>query len=172
MRFRSLAIVLPAMPLAALVSSACLESSVDVSRPTLTIAKPADGSTLDLTPTDVDVDLSTLVTNFTLVPEGQEGDDAHKGQIRVWVDGMACNDPGDGDAGRDAAPYNRIFPNARGVWTINMSFCQGGASALAGTWHTLRADLWHGEMALGISQQLTFKTNFHQNDQDVEVSGF
>jgi hypothetical protein len=161
--------------LLAIASSACSTSTSqnEVSSagpPSLAVAKPLEGQSFEITPTDVDVDVSVVVTNFTLVPLGQEGTDMDKGQVRIFVDGDDCDDPGDPGEGDPQVPYNRILPNAHGESTVGLDYCVGGVSAIDGRSHVLRAELWHGDQPLSISQQLTFRTTFRRDDGGADAS--
>ena len=129
------------------------------SAPSVKITKPHEGDSFALTPDIVDVDVDFDVKNFELVLLGQEGTDLGKGQVRLFVDGDSCNDPGEPPA-EPPSPYNKIWPNDAMEKHVGMDYCVGLAMALDNKTHTLKAQLWHGAMVLTASDQITFKTTF------------
>jgi hypothetical protein len=129
---------------------------------TVKIAKPDAGSSFEITPDSTDIDVDVAVTGFTLVALGSEGTDMTKGQVRLYVDGHDCDDPGEGTD--PPLKYNRILPNAGNESTIGMDYCVGGVAALTDKTHTLEARLYHGETELSAFDTLTFKTTFSYKD--------
>jgi hypothetical protein len=127
--------------------------------PSVKITKPHEGESFALTPDIVDVDVDFDVQHFELVLLGQEGTDMGKGQVRLFVDGDSCNDPGEPPA-EPPSPYNKIWPNDAMEKHVGMDYCAGLAMALDNKTHTLKAQLWHGETVLPASDQITFKTTF------------
>ncbi|HEY2410294.1 MAG TPA: hypothetical protein VGI10_30020 [Polyangiaceae bacterium] len=139
------------------------------SNATVTIAAPTMGQSFALTADSVDIDVNIQETNFTRVMLGMEGADMSMGQVRLYVDDAACNDPGEG-AMPTPLTYNAILPNADGASSIGMDYCQGGTTTLMDMDHTLKAQLWHGDTALmnaagtEISATVTFHTTFSDTD--------
>jgi hypothetical protein len=126
---------------------------------TVKIVQPRNDDSFVITPYEVDVPLAVDVKGLMLVPLGQEGADFSKGQVRIFVDGADCNDPGDGTE-EPPSPYNRILPNDENESTIGMDYCLGGILGIDNRTHTLKAELWHGETPLGIADEIRFKTTF------------
>jgi hypothetical protein len=151
----------------------CACSSSDKSTPppstastaTVTIASPAPGSSFEITAVNTDIEIQIDETNFTLVKLGTEGTDMSQGQVRVYVDGMSCDDPGDGPM-PVMVPYNRILPNDDGESTVGMDYCASGVPALDDKDHTMVAQLYHGETPLmnaagaTITDQIVFHTTW------------
>jgi len=133
----------------------------DAPSPSVKITTPHEGDSFVITADSVDVDVDFDVQHFELVPLGQEGTDMGKGQVRLYVDGDNCNDPG--DPGQMPLPYNKIWPNDAMEKHVGMDYCAGGVPAIDNKTHTLKAQLWHGTTALTQStatNQITFKTTF------------
>jgi hypothetical protein len=132
---------------------------------TVHISSPVAASSFEITPDMTDIDVVVTETDFTLVPLGMEGSDMSQGQVRLYVDGMSCDDPGGDDPGEPAMPvdYNRILPNATGENTIGMDYCAGGVPAVDDKDHVLEAQLWHGTTPLLDSTGATIKddVSFH-----------
>jgi hypothetical protein len=166
-------------PLGAFVAWACSsdpEPPPSGPAPTVKITAPRSGDSFHITPDEVDVPVTVVVTNFTLVALGQEGSDPSKGQIRLFVDGKDCNDPGEPPGpehpeGEPAVPYNRILPNEKNDSTIGMDYCLGGIFLLDNKTHTVSAELWRGETKLDVSDQITIRTTFDAGDAGLDAAG-
>jgi hypothetical protein len=142
-------------------SSVNSSAGAEGSAPSVKLTKPHDGDSFALTADSMDIDVDFDVQNFELVQLGQEGTDMRKGQVRLYVDGDLCNDPG--EMGQPALSYNKIWPNDQGQKHVGMDYCFGAPSGLDNTSHVLKAQLWHGEMALTQSSaihQIRFKTTY------------
>ena len=160
------------LPIVLLACAACACSSDKTDSPTATpsnatvkIVTPAVGDSFEVTPDVTDMDVVITETNFTLVALGMEGNDMTKGQVRLYVDDMSCDDPGDG-AMPVPLEYNRILPNQDGENNVGLDYCAGGVPAVDDKDHTLKAQLWHGTTPLtgatgaDITDQVTFHTTF------------
>jgi hypothetical protein len=142
-------------------SSKSSSPGAEGSAPSITITQPHDGASFALTADSMDIDVDFDVRNFDLVPLGQEGTDTSKGQVRLYVDGDLCNDPG--EMGEPAVPYNKIWPNEQNEKHVGMDYCFGAPAGLDNTSHVLKAQLWHGETALtqpSATHQVGFKTTY------------
>jgi hypothetical protein len=142
------------------------------SNATVTIVSPTTDQSFALTPDVVDIDVDIKETNFTRVMLGMEGSDMSKGQVRLYVDGAACNDPGDGAMPVPLA-YNAILPNADGESVIGMDYCPGGTIPLDDKDHMLKAQLWHGETALknAAGEEISDSRTFHTTYSDTGAAG-
>ncbi len=146
---------------------------------TVHIASPVAAASFEITPDATDIDVMVSETDFTLVPLGMEGSDMSQGQVRLYVDGMSCDDPGGDDPGEPTTPvdYNRILPNAAGENTIGMDYCPGGVLAVDDKDHTLEAQLWHGTTPLldstgaTIKDDVSFHTTYSATDGAAGAAG-
>jgi hypothetical protein len=130
------------------------------------ITAPEAGASFVITADLTDIDVAVSVTGFTLVPLGTEASDPNAGQVRLFVDGTDCNDPGT-DAG--PLPYNRILPNGDNESTIGMDYCVGGIDAVNDKSHTLQAQLWHGGTRITTptaTDTISFHTYFSDGGAD------
>src|SRR5262249_52509856 len=136
--------------------------------PRVKITQPGEGFTFAATLDELDMPIAVQVENFVLAPLGEEGSDPAKGQVRLYVDDDQCNDPG--EDGEPPVPYNRILPNDENNQTVGVDYCMGGVALLNGRSHTLKAQLWHGQTALPITDQITFNTTFTMGDGGTDAA--